>query len=141
MKTTVTIEGIEIELTPEQKAKLSDALAAKSVNKICAAKRRFIEMLQGLEIRTDFEKAPHSVFFFKGGNYWFEIEKNTTLWCHPSKVWFVFESEFGMKYTEIQAFIKDMVEEYFKLNGLTPSSVIWPSSSRVEEYFKLKQTK
>lgn len=81
--------------------------------------QRFLELLNGCEIKIDKEKYPNSIFLFKNGEYYFEIE-NDRLWCRHKYVWSVFENEFSMQYNEIQVFIKGMVEEHFKCKGLTP---------------------
>jgi len=83
------------------------------------AKQRLLELLNGCEIKIDKEKYPDSVFFFKNEGYYFEIEKKY-LWCVYECVWKIFEIEFSMNYGQIQALIKDVVEEHFKCKGLTP---------------------
>ena len=82
-------------------------------------KQRLLEILNGCEIKIDKEKYPDSVFFFKSGECYFEIEKQY-LWCSYMDVWSVFEKEFSLNYNQIQALIKDAVEEHFKCKGLTP---------------------
>lgn len=99
--------------------------------------QRLLEILNGCEIKIDKEKYPDSVFLFKNGECYFEIE-NLILWCRYKHVWQIFENEFSMNYVDIQQFIKGQVEEHFKCMGLTPLTpnnlqIIW-----VEEHFKLK---
>lgn len=79
----------------------------------------FIELINGCQIKIDKVKYPDSVFFFKNGEYYFEIGKDN-LWCRYKYVWSVFESEFKLNHHEIKNFIEDMVEEHFKINGVTP---------------------
>jgi hypothetical protein len=83
------------------------------------AKQRFLELLNGCEIKIDKEKHPNSLFFFKNGENYFEIEKEY-FWCRYKYVWAIFESEFSMNYLQIQAVIKEAVEEHFKCKGSTP---------------------
>ena len=80
---------------------------------------RFLQLIDGLTIKIDKEKYSDSIFFFKGNDYYFEIEK-TDIWCSYDQVWSVFKREYGMNYDGIQVFIKDMVERHFKMNGVTP---------------------
>ena len=82
-------------------------------------RQRFLEILNGCEVKIDKEKYPDSVFLFKNGKCYFEIE-NLTLWCKYKHVWQIFENEFSMNYVDIQQFIKGQVEEHFKCMGLTP---------------------
>src|ERR1035437_486994 len=56
----------------------------------------------------------------KGKNYFEQDSKNGDLWCSYGLVWSIFESAFGMKYEQIQGFVKDMVDEHLKIKGLTP---------------------
>lgn len=77
-------------------------------------KQRLLEILNGCII--DFEG--DSVVLLKNGKRHFEIKKQY-LWCSYMNVWSVFEKEFSMNYDQIQALIKDVVEEHFKCKGLT----------------------
>lgn len=55
--------------------------------------QRFLEILNGCEIKIEKEKYPNSVFLFKNGECYFEIE-NLILWCRYKHVWQIFENEF-----------------------------------------------
>ena len=74
---------------------------------------RFLELFQGLQMRSDIEEYPNSVFYFRGDILIAEI-RNSSLWISYLEVWCIFEEEFNMKYSEIQGFIKSMVEKHFK---------------------------
>jgi hypothetical protein len=54
-----------------------------------------------------------------GDMCYLELE-NSTLWVADAEIWQVFEVEFGMNYGKIQSFIKDQVEQHFKMTGVTP---------------------
>lgn len=94
--------------------------------------QRFLELFQGLEIKSDIEKYPDSVFFFRGDEFILEI-KNSHLWVSYTKVWRVFKDEFHMNYSETKEFIKDMVEKHFKWKGLTTGSYYYRSHPWVEK--------
>ena len=100
----------------------------------------FAEMVKDLVRKEDRAKYPNSVFWMdKEDNFMFEHdEKNAFFWCSYDRVWSVLKSKFGMKYDEIQAFTKGMVEEHFKckVNTTTLSAVI--INCAVEEHFKCK---
>ena len=98
-------------------------------------KQRLLELINGCEIKIDLGEYPDSIFFFKNGEYYFEIEKQY-LWCGYKYVWQIFENEFSMNYSQIQALIKDVVEEHFKCNGLTPILCFRYFIYSVEEHFK-----
>lgn len=119
-------------LTPSHNMKKEEAIKKKSIllEKLKAVqeiidkseitpKQRLLELLNGCEIKIEKEKHPNSIFFFKNGEYYFEIEKQY-LWCAYDCVWQIFENEFSMNHSRIQALIKDGVEEHFKCKGLTP---------------------
>lgn len=99
--------------------------------------QRFLEILNGCEIKIDKEKYPDSVFFFKNGECYFEIQKSI-IWCKYKYVWSIFETEFLMDYTDIQSFIKGQVEEHFKCKVLTPHRPIHLPILLVEKHFKRK---
>jgi hypothetical protein len=117
-----TVNDVVITLTPEQESKVQQQLALK--NKQVSAEDTFLKMWNGCETRFDFSKS-ESVFLLKNNEVWFEQDlKYGYLWCHHVKIWSVFETEFGMNYEQIQAFIKDLLERRFKLGSLTPDNNI-----------------
>lgn len=81
---------------------------------------KFLELFQGLEMKSDIKKYPNSVFFFRGDKCMLERENNI-LWVNYKQIWSIFQDEFGVGYSEIQTFIKSMVEKHFKMRGLTPT--------------------
>ena len=86
---------------------------------------RLLQLLNGAVLRIDKEKYPNSTFLFRGDGFLAEYNsKNTTLWLSYPEIWFVFESEYGMKYNDIVAFTRGMVEEYFKCRGVT-TNIKW----------------
>lgn len=97
--------------------------------------QRFLELFQGLQIRSDIEKYPNFVFYYRGDRCILGIE-NSILWVSYSKVWSIFEREFDMEYTDIQKFIQDMVEKHFKWKGLTPIKTYTSQGFMVEKHFK-----
>lgn len=97
--------------------------------------QRLLGILNGCEVKIDKEKYPNSVFLFKNGECYFEIEKQY-LWCRYKHVWQIFENEFSMNYADIQQFIKGQVEEHFKCKGLTPLFFRPQNTESVEEHFK-----
>lgn len=81
---------------------------------------RFLEFIDGLTIKIDKEKYPDSIFFFRGEECQIEIQKSI-VWFRYEGFWKVFEDEFGMKYQQIQDFMKIQLEEHFKMKGVSPS--------------------
>lgn len=100
--------------------------------------QRFFDLQNNLVRKIDKEKYPESVFYFtKDGDFMFEQDfKNGIFWCDYMMVWLVFESEYGMRYKQIQEFIKRMMEEHFKCNGLTPIKSSVFSHVEMKEHFK-----
>ena len=83
---------------------------------------RFFDLCQGLILKIDKKKYPNSIFFFNSKDeFFFEYDsKSKYLWCSHSRIWSVFDSEYGLNYQQIQAFIKGAVEEHFKCKEITP---------------------
>jgi hypothetical protein len=77
----------------------------------------FIEIMRGLEIKSDKVKYPNSIFFFKDGLWYFELSTASgDLWCRYDKVWSVFTDKHNKVYSETKAFIQEMVKEHWLRN-------------------------
>ena len=86
-----------------------------------SAKSFFLNYIQDLEVKIDRKSYINSVFYFKNGCCLFNYnEKNGYLYCKYNGFWSVFEREYHMNHQQIQAFIKNGVEEYFKIKVTTP---------------------
>lgn len=80
----------------------------------------FLDMWFGCTLHKDAEY-PESVFLMKNGEWMFEQDfKNGRLYCRYNKVWKVFIDEFGHNFDQISDLIRGIVEQRFKLMGLTP---------------------
>jgi hypothetical protein len=83
----------------------------------------FLDITRDLERIID-EDDSSIIWWRKNNKYYFQQdEDDKILWCDFDLVWSVFEKEFGMKYIEIQAFIRDMMEKHFKLGCLTSIAI------------------
>jgi len=99
---------------------------------------RFLDLIDGMTVKIDKDKYPDSIFFFKGDKCYLELEKSR-LWVTYDEVWQVFEVEYGMAYGEIQAFIRDQVEQHFKMREVTPSLADCLLYQVVEQHFKMRE--
>jgi len=100
--------------------------------------QRFFELLNGMQLKFDFEKYRDRLFFFRGDEVWLEYNlKDKYLWVSPKK-WEVFEDEYNMENNEIQTLIKGIVEQHFNLKGVTPSPKYSEDPYLVEQHFNLK---
>lgn len=110
----------------------------KVVNNNPSPEERFLGIINGAVIRVDKEKYPDSVFIMTpDGKYLFEIEENR-VWCGYYKVWGIFEKEYAMDNSQIKLFIKNQMEDDFKINcraSYIRSDLI---AGTVEDYFKMK---
>ena len=97
---------------------------------------RFLELIDGMTVKIDKDKYPNSIFFFKGDKCYFELG-NSRLWVRYVEMWEVFEVEFGMKYDEIQSFIKDQMEKHFRMRGVTPYDDLDDNDPEVEQHFEM----
>ena len=90
-----------------------------------SAKSFFLNYIQDLEIKIDKKRYIDYVFYFKNGCILFEYNgKNGYFHCQYDGFWSVFEREYHMKYQQIQAFIKNGVEEHFKFKVTTPEPTV-----------------
>ena len=81
---------------------------------------RLLQLLNGAVLRIDKHKYPNSTFLFRGDDFVaeYDSEKSILFLSYP-KIWSVFQSEYGMKYNDIQAFTQGMLAEHFKCKGVT----------------------
>jgi hypothetical protein len=101
--------------------------------------RLWNEICRGLVMKTDQEKYPDLIFWFKQDRCYFEYEiKTGYLWCEPNLVWRVFERELSWGYHQIESFIRNKVKEHFKNKDVTPSMPGLGLLPLVKEYFKNK---
>jgi hypothetical protein len=121
----------------------------------------FLKLIEGFEWKYGAQEYPSSLFGFKGKEFLFEIYnskelnqqkiianyrfgseqdlKNTEFWFNYDKIWSVFESKFGMNYSEIQSFMNGMVEKHFKIRRVTTIYLSCCNCHRVEKHLKLKK--
>lgn len=129
-------------MTPEEKQKRIAALEAeiaelKKPEK--TAGQRFWELVSGTEVKFDFKKYPRTLFGFRDGEYVWEFDfRNNYLWLRYSTVWSVLETEYSLDYDDVQALVKNVVEEHFKCGGVTPCRIRRIPISQVEEHFNCK---
>jgi hypothetical protein len=132
-------------MTKEQAIKRKAELEAelKQVEEILqqpkiSREERFLGLINGLQLKFDFEKYRDRLFFFRGDEVWLEYDlKYKYLWVSHEK-WEVFENEYSMDYDEIQTFIKNMVGRHFNLKGVTPQRLTADFNTLVERHFNLK---
>ena len=104
-----------------------------------SAKSFFLNYIQDLEVKIDKKRYIDTVFYFKNGCCLFEYnEKNGYIYCKYDGFWSVFEREYHMNHQQIKAFIKNGVEEHFKIKGTTPNRYNAYCLAEVEEHFKIK---
>lgn len=136
----ITIQGVEITLTPDQLKQLDEAISKQNEPPKPTKEQRFWGLINGLSVKVDFEKYPDSIFFFNKEECWIDYDiKRATLWIRYDKIWSVFEREYQMVFDSIQTFIKHLVEEHFELKGVTPGRFRYPVRRLVEEHFELKE--
>ena len=80
----------------------------------------FLDLMEGMERKVDPDN-PHLTLWYKNNDWYFEQdEKNSYLYCQYGRVWSFFETNYTLKYAEIQVIIKSLMERHYKLRGLTP---------------------
>ena len=133
----IDVNGIKITLTERQLKEIAD-----QQKKTKTKEERFLELISGIDInqpKVDFKEYPNTLFWFdKDGKYICEYDwKNRWFWFSYTRIWSVFESEFSLNYMEIRMFLNGMVEEHFKLSGVTAAWQLFDVAVKVEEHFKL----
>jgi hypothetical protein len=83
------------------------------------------------------KKSPDSIFWVKDGKVIAEIQNSKYFWVE-SKIWNNITIMFSLEYSETKRVIKDWLEEYYKLGGLTPVLVEKRLYWMLEEHYKLK---
>ena len=91
-------------------------------------------------IKTDNERWPDIIFYFDADNkYICEYNsKNKYFWCTYNRFWSKFYLNNSFNYYVVRYLLNDMVEEYFKLKGITTRNSYSCDDFLLEEYFKLK---
>jgi len=78
------------------------------------------------------------IYFVPTKNEWIFYQdcQNGEFWCNYTRYWSLFESNFSLKYEEIQAITKYLVEEALKREVDTPDQVLLHIHRKVEEALK-----
>ena len=98
----------------------------------------FHEITSGIEIINCnvYNKDVSEFIYHKDGQWIFYQDcKNEKFWTHYYNYWELFESKFHLKYDEIQAITKYLVEETLKREAGTPSRT-YERRIKVEEALK-----
>ena len=115
------IDEIGIEKVEEllKKAKNENIPASKS-SKQKEMEEFLLEKWNGME-KVVTPKYPNSIFYKKDGEVIMEQDKkNGYMWVSYSLIWVIFYNRFRLDYNQTQTFIRDMLEQHFKLVSLTP---------------------
>jgi hypothetical protein len=101
--------------------------------------RLWNEICRGLVMKTDQEKYPDKIFWFKQDRCYFEYEiKTGYLWCEHDLVWRVFERELSWGYFQIESFIKNKVKEHLENKDVTPCFAYRCNGVWVKEHLENK---
>ena len=104
----------------------------------------FREITDGLNIiKCDVYNNDGSEFIYYNREVkwiFYQDVKNEEFWCDYNRYWEIFKSEFNLKYEEIGAITKLLVEEALKREVTTPLRKRFLSISMVEEALKREVT-
>jgi hypothetical protein len=128
------------EISLEHLSETDRANVQKVYDALCAPEDRvWNKICRGLVMKTDQDKYPDAIFWFKQDRCYFRYDiKTGFLWCDHDLVWEVFEKELNWGYLQIVSFIKNKVEEHFKNKGVTLEITVPCYLAEVEEHFKNK---
>ena len=99
----------------------------------------FNEITSGIKIINCYvynEEGLEFIYHKDGQWIFYQDSKNEKFWVHYYKYWSIFESNFGLKYEEIQAITKYLVEEALKREVGAPFIVFQVPPLLVEEALK-----
>lgn len=97
-----------------------------------------MNIFEGLHIKLDLKTYPNRIFFFKEDMFWMDYNwKTKDLWCRGEGFWEVLEREYHWGYDEVERFIKNQVEQHFKLKDVTPYANTLGVTDQVEQYFDI----
>ena len=103
----------------------------------------FCEITSGIEIINCnvYNEEGLEFIYHKDGEWIFYQDcKNEKFWTHYYKYWEFFESNFGLKYKEIQAITKYLVEDALKREVTTPDLAKYKPRKEVEDALKREVT-
>ena len=100
----------------------------------------FHTLTKNLVVKIDEKKYPEWIFYFnENNNCIFQYNtKNGYFWCNYELYWNIFYENFNFNYIIVRDITKDMVENHFKLKGITPKFSSISLYFMVENHFKLK---
>jgi hypothetical protein len=131
-------------MTKQQAQKELDALKAREAELLAiinatgiTPEQRFIELVDGLTVKIDKDWYPDSIFYLREDEYIIEVE-NDTAYLSKHLFWDIFKDEFGMRYAQIQDFIKSMLEKYLKIKVIKAMSSPAFLVDLLENHFKAK---
>jgi hypothetical protein len=85
---------------------------------------------------------PNSLYYKLNGKVIFEYNtKSNTFWVDYYKIWLFLKMRFKMNDEEIEALIKRMVEDYYKLESVKPYRLFTITDDLVEEHYKLESVR
>lgn len=116
-------EGFEETMVKTENGYLIEVKPIKE-NKEKEMKDFLLSFINGSTIYLDLENYPGYVFYNDKNNqilFHYNI-KNLNLWVNYHKIWSIFENKYGLKYGEIQLFIKTVVEDSLNLNVVAPNA-------------------
>ena len=88
----------------------------KKLSKEKEMENLFLELVVDLKIKIDEKKYPNCVYLFKNDEFYFHFNlKNSSFYVAYDKIWSIFQSKFQLNYSDIQSFMKYMLEKHFKL--------------------------
>ena len=123
----------------EQKEKELEELKSLLKKEQAKPKDFLLEILGNEPTRKiDPKKYPNSVFYFKGDTCLLELEKRgdkNYVWCDYDKIWNPVSGKFNLNYEQTQQFIKETLEEHFKLRDIIPSCFYQAYFAVLEEHF------
>lgn len=76
---------------------------------------------QDLICKSDKEKCPNSIFYFKGDKLLLEINKSgdsLKAWISHVEIWNPISEKFSLDYAQMQSLLKMTIEQHFKLRNV-----------------------
>ena len=100
----------------------------------------FHTLTKNLVVKIDEKEYPNFIFFFnENNNCIFKYNtKNGYFYCSYYNFNQYFYEKFDFNWQQVRDITKDMVENHFKLKGITPTGWKYVDNNMMENHFKLK---
>ena len=102
------------------------------------AKKYILDLIYSLDVFLK-RDIPQGIFFKKGNDIYFELNlKDSILWYSDTKIYQLLESKFNLNKQKINELFHSIIEDTFKIKGVTPCNNFYNCRMDIEDTFIIK---